>query len=215
MTELAVVLQDVATELERMRLRFAVVGGLAVSVRGTARFTQDADIAVAASSDVEAERIAKDLIARGYRILAQVEHRQTHRLAILRLVSPRSSGPNTFIVDLLFASSNLEPDVVAAAQPAEVLPGMRLPVAQRGHLIALKVISASDKRGQDKIDLVDLIHRATPADLSLARSALESVHAHGLEQDRGLLEELAGYVELAARPDTSFVTRVVKPDSPP
>jgi hypothetical protein len=138
-----------------------------------------------------------------------------HRLAILRLVPPLSSGPDAFLVDLLFASSNLEPDVVAAAQKTEVLPGVILPVAQRGHLIALKVISASEKRPQDKTDLVDLIHRATPDDLSLARAALESVRVHGLERDRDLLKELAGHVELAAQPDTTFITRIVKPDSPP
>ena len=214
MSELAAVLADVAEQFERLQIRFAVVGGLAVSVRGRARFTQDADFAVAVPSDAEAERLARELRACGYRILAQVEHRQTQRLAILRLASPRSSGPNSFMVDLLFASSGLEPEVVAAAQPAEVLAGMRLPVALRGHLIAMKVVSASEKRWQDKVDLLDLIARAEANDLPLARTALESVHRQGLEPDRDLLQELDGYVRLAAEPDVTFSPRSLPPTPP-
>jgi hypothetical protein len=37
--------------------RFALVGGLAVSVRAEVRFTRDVDLAVAVSSDAEAESL--------------------------------------------------------------------------------------------------------------------------------------------------------------
>jgi hypothetical protein len=213
--ELAAVLQDIATELTRLHARFAVVGGLAVSVRGTARFTSDADLAVAVTSDAEAEEIARELLGRGYRLHAQVDHRRTHRLAILRLVSPRSQGPSRFIVDLLFASSSLEPQVVEAAEQAVVLPGVVLPVARRGHLIAMKVLSASEKRPLDRADLLDLIALGNAEDMRLARSALESVQAQGLEGPRDLLAELDDYVRIVALPDPTLSPRVAPQEPPP
>lgn len=41
-------------------------------------------------------------------------------------------------MDLLFASSGIEHEIVAAADPLEVLPDLTVPVARTGHLIALK-----------------------------------------------------------------------------
>jgi hypothetical protein len=212
--ELAPVLQDMAKELGSLGLEFAVVGGLAVSVRGTPRFTADADLAVAVESDAEAETVVRQMLSRGYGLKAQIEHRETGRLAIVRLVSPKSHGPNQFIVDLLFASSSLEPQVVAGAQPAEVLPGILLPVARRGHLIAMKVLSMSDKRPQDRVDVLNLAALASAEDMTLARAALASVEAQGLEQGRRLQQELEECIRLAAEPDPTFIPRPLKPTPP-
>lgn len=44
-------------ELEALQLPWALVGGLAVSMRGEARTTRDIDIALVARDDQEAERI--------------------------------------------------------------------------------------------------------------------------------------------------------------
>lgn len=48
------------------------------------------------------------------------------------------------IVDLLFASSGIENEVVASADLLEVLPGLTVPVATTAHLIALKVLAYSE-----------------------------------------------------------------------
>lgn len=50
------------------------------------------------------------------------------------------------VVDLLFASSGIENEVVASADLLEVLPGLTVPVATTAHLIALKVLAG---RSQD------------------------------------------------------------------
>jgi hypothetical protein len=91
-------------ELRRRRTRFALVGGLAVSVRGEVRTTRDVDIAVAVAGDEELEALVADLAGSGYRVLATVEHEERGRLATVRLVSPIG-----FMVDLLAATSGIEP----------------------------------------------------------------------------------------------------------
>jgi hypothetical protein len=56
----------------------------------------------------------------------------TGRLATARL---RGLDPST-IVDLLFASSGVEPEIVGAAEELAIFPGFSLPVAITGHLLA-------------------------------------------------------------------------------
>jgi len=48
--------------------------------------------------------------------------------------------PGGIIVDLLFASSGIEPEITAAAEVLTVARGLRMPVARTGHLIALKLL---------------------------------------------------------------------------
>lgn len=47
---------------------FALVGGVAVSVRAEPRLTRDLDVAVAVSDDAEAEELVRSLVARGYEV---------------------------------------------------------------------------------------------------------------------------------------------------
>lgn len=61
-----------ARDLEARNTAFALVGGLAVSVRCEPRFACDLDLAVAVASDLEAEALAREWIRGGYRILAQM-----------------------------------------------------------------------------------------------------------------------------------------------
>jgi hypothetical protein len=66
-------LRRVADDLRARRTPFALVGGLAVWARCEPRFTRDVDLAVAVSSDPEAEALVRGLMDAGYRVLAQVE----------------------------------------------------------------------------------------------------------------------------------------------
>lgn len=50
------------------------------------------------------------------------------------------------VVDVLFASSGIEPELVRAAEPIEVLPSLTVPVARTGHLIAVKLLARDDER---------------------------------------------------------------------
>lgn len=175
-------------------LRTALVGGLAVSIRAAPRTTRDLDFAVAVSSDAEAERLVHALRGRGYEPYDVLEQVAVGRLATVRFrlaLAPRITCP----VDLLFASSGIEPEVVALAEELEVLSDLRLPVARRGHLIALKLLSRDDdRRPQDRMDLLALVARATQADLRLAREAAELVRRRGFHRDRDLGAELDRFV---------------------
>jgi len=98
------------------------VGGLAVSVRTEPRFTRDADIAVLVADDRDAEALVRALQARRWRVVAAIEQEAARRLATVRL-APADEGVLGTVVDLLFASSGIEPEIVAAADPIEAVPG--------------------------------------------------------------------------------------------
>jgi len=183
---LAALLRDVAARLHASGISWAVVGGLAVSARTTPRFTQDIDLVVAVSSDVEAERLVSDLARDAFHITGVVEQTATGRLATARL--SRSGGdPDDAVVDLLFASSGIESEVVAAAEPVELIPGLDVPIAQIGHLIALKVLARDDEtRPQDLIDLRALVAEASSPDLTTARDSLALITERGYDRGRDL-----------------------------
>ena len=123
----------------------------------------------------------------------------TARLATTRIVPPGEERDG-LVVDLLFASSGVEAEVVAAAEPLEVLPGLRVPVAQIGHLIALKLLARDDRtRPQDRVDLVALLRAARATDLTQARQTGRLIQERGFARGRDLvagletmLRELAG-----------------------
>jgi hypothetical protein len=106
--ELAI--RAICTALSSRGRRFALVGGLAVSVRAEVRFTRDVDIAVSVSDDEDAEELAFQLRGAGYAPVATVEHETRKRLSTIRLLSPQGVK-----VDLLFASSGIEDEIVTRA----------------------------------------------------------------------------------------------------
>lgn len=165
-----------------------MVGGLAVSVRGEPRTTRDIDIAVAVENDVDAESLVRELQVRGYEAGAVVEQNETKRLATVRTFTP--SRPQ-IVVDLLFASSGIEPEIVSAAEITEILPGLRVPVALTGHLLALKVLARDDRRRpQDWDDIHALLRESDAAELARARTALQLIAERGYRRGKDLLADL-------------------------
>jgi predicted nucleotidyltransferase len=58
------------------------------------------------------------------------------------------------IVDLLFASSGVEPEIAARAEALALLEDLVVPVARTGDLLALKLLARDDaSRPQDAVDL--------------------------------------------------------------
>lgn len=190
MSSLETILRQIQAELDGQGKKWSVVGGLAVVVRGEPRFTRDADLAVVVASDAEAESLVRWLLGRGYGVLATVEQQATGRLATVRLLPP-GEDVEGIVLDLLFASSGIEPEVVTASEALEMLPGLRLPVARTSHLIALKVLSRDDiRRPTDLADLRSLIPRASPADLQESERLLALITERGYHRDRDLLGSL-------------------------
>lgn len=190
MTSLEATLRQIHVDLTEARVSFALVGGLAVSARTEPRFTRDADLAVALANDAEAEALIHTLRVRNYGIEAIVEQEAVGRLATVRL--RRTGQPSAPVIDLLFASSGIEREVVTDAERLELLPKFTIGVARTGHLIALKILSRDDvTRPQDLIDLRALLRVASAAELARTRESLALITARGYHRGRDLAAEMA------------------------
>jgi hypothetical protein len=196
---LAAALAAMLRELSRHRARAALVGGLAVSARAEPRLTRDLDLAVAIAKDEEAESLVRALLTSGHTVLTLVEQERTGRLATVRLALPGETARGV-VADLLFASSGIEAQVVAEAEPLEVFPGLLVPVARVGHLVALKLLSRDDRtRPQDATDLVALGRVLDEPELARARVAVRSIEERGFARGRDLGAALAAWLEDAGR----------------
>ena len=166
-----------------LRRGFAMVGGLATSLRGEPRTTRDVDLAIAVVDDADAEALVRDLTGRGYQVAAILEQEATGRLATVRLIS---AVDGVTVVDLMFASCGIEPEIVAAATPVE-LSGTSIPVASRGHLVAMKLLSRDDvTRPQDAADLAALREKLDSTDIEVARAACSLIEARHANRGRDL-----------------------------
>ena len=105
-----------------------------MAFRAEPRFTKDVDLAVAVANDQEAEGIVHRLQVRGYALASLVEQDYVNRLATARLVRPQVGTSSAFI-DLFFANSGIEEEIVRRADLLEVLPGVSMPVASMSRLI--------------------------------------------------------------------------------
>jgi predicted nucleotidyltransferase len=187
-------LARITRDLRHRERRFALVGGLAVSIRAEPRLTRDLDLAVAVEDDADAEALVRSLVSDGYDASATVEHVERRRLATVRLVAPGGSGAG-LVVDLLFASSGLEAEIVAEAEALEVLPGTTVPVARVGHLVALKLLARDDRsRPQDADDLEALRRVATDEDVARARTAVALIQDRGFARGRDVAAALEAWL---------------------
>jgi predicted nucleotidyltransferase len=189
------VLRQAASDLDAIGARWAVIGGLAVAFRAEPRFTKDVDLAVAVEDDQEAEAVVNRLQVRGYALASLVEQDYVSRLATARLVRPLAGTSSAFI-DLLFANSGIEEEIVLRADLLEVLPDVFMPVASVGHLIALKALAG---RHQDLSDLGYLIPSASEADLAEARAAAAMIEERGFNRGQSLSEDLTAIISQARK----------------
>lgn len=88
MNSLSAALRRLDADLRQVEVGWALVGGLAVSVRTEPRFTRDVDVAVAVDGDAGAESLTRSMMSSGYEMLATIEQEATGRLATVRLVPP-------------------------------------------------------------------------------------------------------------------------------
>ena len=187
MNRVEAALRRIASDLNALHIHWALVGGFAVSVRTEPRFTRDVDVAVVVDDDQAAERLVRSLIDKGYRLDAIVEQDSVGRLATARMIS-LGADRLSVVVDVLFATAGIEPEIVAAAEVLEVLPGIHMPVAAAGHLVALKLLARDDDtRPQDAADLRALRAVLEPADRAAARTAAELIVDRGFARGRALI----------------------------
>lgn len=179
-------LSGTVADLTKAGKRFALVGGLAVSVRSEVRFTRDVDLAVSVADDAEAEGLVLALRNHGYTAVATVEHETRHRLSTVRLMSPPGVK-----VDLLFASSGLEAEVVERARDVRLGVAGNVPVAQAEELLALKVLSMTEERLQDRSDAQHLLLHNPHLDMERVRQNLHLISARGFDRGQDLAAKLS------------------------
>lgn len=188
-TRLLTVLRRIADALNARRQPWALVGGLAVSVRSEPRFTRDIDVAAAVIDDAGAEALVVSLVASGFGLRLSLEHEALKRLATVRL-RPPGEPEEGVVVDLLFASSGIESEICREADHLELAPGLTVPVAQAGHLVAMKLLALAPDRPQDAIDLRGLVGILTETDRARARAAVARIEELGANRSKPLREEL-------------------------
>ena len=189
--KLAETLADIADRLSAAGARFAVVGGLAASARGEARFTRDIDIVVAVSTDEEAESVVFQLKNQGYGVLATVEQEATHRLATARL-----QHPSGVVCDLIFATSGIEAEIVGSAEELELFDARLIPTASAEALVAMKVLSATDQRPRDLGDISAILRANPNLDQGRVLQLLEATMNRGFARGQDLVQK---WSELRAR----------------
>lgn len=187
LTRLLAVLRHTATALDAQQQHWALVGGLAVSVRCEPRFTRDVDLVVDVPDDSTAERLISNLLAGGFTLHLSLEHHALKRLAAVRLIPPGESEDG-IVVDLLFASSGIEAEICRDAGRLELPGGVSVPVAQAGHLIAMKLLAVAPDRPQDAVDLQALRAQLTPHDRERARAAVQQIEQMGANRSKRLVE---------------------------
>lgn len=186
-------MKSVAFHLRKLNVKFAMVGGIAVSLRTVERFTKDVDFAISVASESEAESIVDSLREAGFRIAMFLEKEEDGRLMTVRL---KSGDDFEVYVDLLFATSGIENEVVAGATDLEVFPGLVGQLATISALVAMKVLSADWKsRPQDIIDLQNLIQVASSNDIAEARGLLDLITVRGFNRGKDLQKDLDRYIE--------------------
>jgi len=111
---------------------------------------------------------------RGYSPLATVEHDTQSRLSTVRLASKSDVK-----VDLLFASSGIEQEVVSRSTIFKLTNVGSVAVARAEELLAMKVLSMDDRRLQDQIDARRLVSRNPGLDLLAVRDNLANIQTRG------------------------------------
>lgn len=187
-------------DLQECGAEFAVVGGLAVGVYAEPRFTSDVDLAILSEDDQTAERLTVAMFQRGYQLVSQLENKPTRRLRAVRL--KLAGEENCPLVDLLFAASGIESEVVNNAVVAEVFPGVVAPVARPAELIAMKLLASDNHRRHfDSRDMIVLIHEADSATIEIVRNRLVLIESRGWNRSRDLKAEFESLLGKIGWPD--------------
>ena len=95
-------------------------------------------------------------------------------------------------MDLLFAFSGIEEEIVREAETWEILPGLRVPLARTKHLIALKVLAG---RFKDLADAHLLWDHARPDSRARVAEILELIQERGFHRGKDLQAEFARVLE--------------------
>ena len=154
------------------KIRWAVIGAVAVFVHGTPRDTQDIDVLVDPMPDAAKLADPRHMEQFGF-------YRARSSTGTVLTVDHRQSGQ----VELLLADDALRQAAIASANPEMVL-GRQVPVVDAAHLIALKVHAWTrnpSRGGKDRTDIVSVWEKSRP-DLSPVLGLLDPAELANLRK---------------------------------
>ncbi len=152
----------------------------------------DVDAVVAVDGDRDAEDLVARLRGLGYAVAYEIEQTERSLFGGVRLYPPGRG--QAVLVDLLFASSGIEREIVEQATEQKVFGTLKMPVAALGHLIAMKVLAESDSRGKDRDDLRVLLPLATNEEIDRARAAVALIAERGFSRHKDIVAGLERFV---------------------
>lgn len=155
-------LADAVRMLEDRSIRSAVIGGLAVSLRGMPRMTVDVDLVIQADVD-DGLRLARDLPSTPFMPLFEgVE--EVVASAFILPIRHRVTGVR---VDLAIGVSGFERDVVSRATPVTI-GAVTIAVVSIEDLLVMKALAGRPQDETDIQGLVDVQRDAIDWDCCLA-----------------------------------------------
>lgn len=192
-------LTQVLDDLEARRIRFALVGGVALGTYVEPRFTKDLDFSVALSDERSQDGLVRELKAARYREESLLVRRSNGDVIGIRFYTPdtESREPN---LDLLFAATGIEEEIIRDAEPIKVF-GRTIPTATISDLIAMKTLSSCDRGGQDSVDLENLLEKATSGEIRRARQRLDLITERGRNAGYDLARQLDEHLKRARQRD--------------
>lgn len=132
---------------EKMGIRYAVIGGIALAFHNRPRFTEDIDVLIN-PTDIDNARLALSRI--GYRETAKPWTFNNTNLTLHRFM--KIERDDEFMVDVLLANSEDQRAIVDNALRIDSASGP-VRVATRSDIALLKSLRNSD---QDKVDIKEL-----------------------------------------------------------
>jgi|LauGreDrversion4_2_1035121.scaffolds.fasta_scaffold03109_14 predicted nucleotidyltransferase len=185
-------LRRVTNDLHQSGVAWCLVGGLGTSVYVEPRTTKDIDIVVSVPDEAQGDNLKDLLLTKGYTSPQILMHTTPTRRMGWRVFIPPSREAS-IPLDILVSACGIENEIVASSTAIEILPGLSLPVASLGHLIAMKVLSQNPfERLQDRVDLLALLRNATEQDRAVVERSLEDIANRGFSGGRNLVAELHG-----------------------
>lgn len=181
-----------AGDLQALGVHWALAGGMAVSFRAEPSKTQDIAVAIGVGSDPDTEQITLSLKLRGYQP-QPVQHSVEAvdgRLSAARLLCP-GDEERAVGVDLLFAFSGIEEEIVTEAEACEVLPGLRVPLARDRALDR----SQGPGRPLQRPGRCPPSLGTRPDSRARVAEILELIQERGFHRGKNLQDEFASFLE--------------------
>ena len=163
-----VVLRTVAGFLEEQRIRFAVIGGVALASYGLPRTTLDLDIVVEARAQ---DRVIGFLESLGYRTVHRSSGYSNH-------THPETAWGD---FDCVYVGGETAEKLFAACRLLPGPGGLQVPVPAPEHLAAMKVLAMKNDPARTFQEMADLrfLVSLPGVDRGRVRASFEQ---HGLEQ---------------------------------